>query len=63
MGATWFWPDIQSDFAQLIAVGTARHTPGSPGDMLYERQTDTPAQRYPAYDTSPASFRLKGCRR
>ncbi|MFH5069581.1 flavin monoamine oxidase family protein [Enterobacter cloacae complex sp. 2024EL-00215] len=61
MGATWFWPDIQSNFAQLITrLGLPVIPQGRPGDMLYERQTDTPAQRYPAYDTSPASFRLKG---
>ncbi|MNG57194.1 Putrescine oxidase [compost metagenome] len=61
MGATWFWPDIQPDFAQLIdRLGLTVIPQGRPGDMLYERNRTTPAQRYPAYETSPASFRLKG---
>lgn len=61
MGATWFWPQIQPDFAQLIGqLGLTVIPQGRPGDMLYERQSDTPAQRYPAYEPSPASFRLKG---
>jgi monoamine oxidase len=43
MGAAWFWPDIQPDFAQLIErlnLPVIAH--GRPGDMLYERQLDSP---------------------
>lgn len=61
MGAAWFWPDIQPDFAHLIDrlnLSTIAH--GRPGDMLYERQLNTPPERYPAWESSPASFRLKG---
>lgn len=61
MGAAWFWPDIQPDFAQLIErlnLPVIAH--GRPGDMLYERQLDSPPERYPAWESSPASFRLKG---
>lgn len=61
MGAAWFWPDIQTDFAQLIGqLGLSVIPQGRPGDLLYERYADTPAQRFPAYESSPASFRLKG---
>lgn len=61
MGAAWFWPDIQPDFAQLIErldLPIIAH--GRPGDMLYERQLTSPPERYPAWESSPASFRLKG---
>jgi monoamine oxidase len=61
MGAAWFWPDIQPDFAQLIErlnLPVIAH--GRPGDMLYERQLNSPPERYPAWESSPASFRLKG---
>ncbi|EUM10184.1 FAD-dependent oxidoreductase [Enterobacter sp. BIDMC 30] len=61
MGATWFWPEIQPDFAHLVhQLGLTPLPQGRPGDMLYERQTTSPAQRYPAYVTSPESFRLQG---
>jgi len=61
MGAAWFWPQLQPEFAQLIGqLGLTVIPQGRPGDMLYERHPDTPAQRYPAYETSPPSFRLKG---
>ena len=61
MGAAWFWPDIQPDFARLVAqLGLTKIAQGRPGDMLFERHPSTPAQRYPAYETSPESFRLKG---
>ncbi|MEG5564483.1 NAD(P)-binding protein [Enterobacter ludwigii] len=50
MGATWFWPEIQPDFAHLVhQLGLTPLPQGRPGDMLYERQTTSPAQRYPAY--------------
>lgn len=61
MGATWFWPDIQPELAQLIeqlqipVISQVR-----PGDMLYERRSNSTPERYPAYETSPASFRLEG---
>jgi len=59
MGAAWFWPQLQPEFAQLIGQLRLTVIPqGRPGDMLYERHPDTPAQRYPAYETSPPSFRL-----
>ncbi|HIE9514589.1 flavin monoamine oxidase family protein [Klebsiella pneumoniae] len=61
MGAAWFWPDIQPDFAHLIErlnLPVIAH--GRPGDMLYERQLNSPPERYPAWESSPASFRLKG---
>jgi len=61
MGAAWFWPDIQPDFAHLIErlnLSVIAH--GRPGDMLYERQLNSPPERYPAWESSPASFRLKG---
>ncbi|MCV2510937.1 FAD-dependent oxidoreductase [Leclercia pneumoniae] len=61
MGAAWFWPQIQPEFAQLIGqLGLTVIPQGRPGDMLYERHPSSPAQRYPAYETAPPSFRLKG---
>jgi monoamine oxidase len=61
MGAAWFWPDIQPDFAHLIErLNLPVITHGRPGDMLYERQLNSPPERYPAWESSPASFRLKG---
>nr|WP_272947542.1 FAD-dependent oxidoreductase [Pantoea sp. A4] len=61
MGAAWFWPDIQPDFAHLIErlkLSVIAH--GCPGDMLYERQLSSPPERYPTWESSPASFRLEG---
>ncbi|WP_312046915.1 FAD-dependent oxidoreductase [Erwinia sp.] len=61
MGATWFWPQNQPDFARLIEqLGLTAIPQGRPGDRLYERQLNVPPQRYPAYESSPAAFRLKG---
>lgn len=61
LGATWFWPEIQPDLAQLLeALGLSVIPQGRPGDMLYERQLNSPVERYATYETSPASFRLKG---
>ncbi|EPR1453965.1 flavin monoamine oxidase family protein [Citrobacter koseri] len=61
MGAAWFWPDIQPDFTHLIErlnLPVIAH--GRPGDLLYERQLNSLPERYPAWESSPASFRLKG---
>ena len=61
MGATWFWPAIQPEFAQLIhSLDIPLIHQGRPGDMLYERQLNVLPERYPAYETSPESYRLKG---
>lgn len=61
MGAAWFWPDLQPDFAHLIArLNLPVIAQGRPGDMLCERQLNSPPERYPAWESSPASFRLKG---
>jgi monoamine oxidase len=61
MGATWFWPDIQPGLAQLIkALGIPAIAQARPGEMLFERHHDTAPDRYPAYQTSPESYRLQG---
>ena len=61
MGATWFWPDIQPELAQLIEqYGIPRILQTAPGDMLYEDHRQRAPERYPAYATSPASYRLQG---
>ena len=61
MGATWFWPDIQPELTHLInQLQIPVIAQGRPGDMLYERQSNTSPERYPAYGSSPASFRLMG---
>lgn len=61
MGATWYWPDIQPALTQLIQqLGMTSVPQTRPGDMLFERQRNSAPERYPAYETSPESFRLKG---
>ncbi len=61
LGPAWFWPDMQPELAQLInRLGLTRIAQTRPGDMLIERQQHTPPQRYPAYASSPESYRLQG---
>jgi len=61
MGATWFWPDMQPELARLVnELGLSLIPQTRPGEMLFERQRHSAPQRYPSYETSPASFRLKG---
>ncbi|HAV1630368.1 TPA: NAD(P)-binding protein [Enterobacter hormaechei subsp. steigerwaltii] len=61
MGATWFWPDIQPELAFLIQqLGLQLIAQSHPGDILFERQRNTAPERYPSYETSPKSYRLKG---
>lgn len=61
MGATWFWPDMQPELARLIdQLGIQVIPQARPGDMLFEGQRDVSPERYPTYETSPESFRLKG---
>lgn len=60
MGATWFWPDMQPELARLInQLGIPIIPQTHIGDMLFERQRNSAPDRYPTYETSPESFRLK----
>lgn len=47
MGAAWFWPEIQPDFAHLIErLELVKIHQSRPGDMLYERQPNSVPVRY-----------------
>ncbi|HAV1455039.1 TPA: NAD(P)-binding protein [Enterobacter hormaechei subsp. steigerwaltii] len=61
MGATWFWPDMQPELARLVnALDLSLIPQTRPGEMMFERHRYSAPQRYPSYETSPPSFRLKG---
>lgn len=60
LGPSWFWPDIQPDFAAYVqGLGAAAFPQADAGDLMFQREQG-PAQRYAGMPQEPASMRLAG---
>jgi monoamine oxidase len=61
LGPTWFWPDLQPEFDQLIRdLGLQRFAQFETGDTLIENTPDQPPVSVRGYANSPVSMRLMG---
>lgn len=61
LGPSWFWPEFQPQLAQLVqALGLQAYPQYAIGDLLLERSSTAPAQRFPNTPQVPESMRLLG---
>lgn len=61
MGATWVWPSIQPQLAELLDKLQIELIPQHEhGDSLYEQVMHSAPSRHPGYSSSPSSMRLAG---
>jgi monoamine oxidase len=60
LGPSWFWPDMQPDFAGFVQrSGVTSFPQADAGDLLFQRGLGS-VQRYPGMRQEPASMRLSG---
>ncbi|AUH65284.1 flavin monoamine oxidase family protein [Paracoccus zhejiangensis] len=60
LGPSWFWPDLQPDFARFVqALGVACFPQADAGDLMFQRGPGA-VQRYPGMYQEPASMRMVG---
>jgi monoamine oxidase len=61
LGPSWFWPRLQPAIAALVEeLGLASFGQRSDGDVVFERMSREPAQRYSSPAQEPQSMRLVG---
>jgi monoamine oxidase len=62
LGASWFWPRVQPVVAGVVEeLGLASFPQRSEGDVVFERMSREPAQRYAPVDRQPQeTMRLAG---
>ncbi len=61
LGPTWYWPQMQPAFAQLIAeLGLGSFAQYDQGDMLFERSQSNPPVQMPGYRNELLTLRLAG---
>lgn len=61
LGATWFWPEIQPAFARFVAdSGLAGFPQPEQGDVLIERSTVRPIERFAGMHSAPPAMRVVG---
>jgi monoamine oxidase len=61
LGPSWFWPQVQPAIGALIAdLGLDAFPQASQGDVVFERMSREPPQRYTGSGMDPASMRLVG---
>ncbi|WP_134682382.1 flavin monoamine oxidase family protein [Paracoccus ravus] len=61
LGPSWFWPRMQPAIAALVTeLGLEIFPQASDGDVVFERMSREPAQRYTAPPQEPASLRFTG---
>ncbi|MBM3606472.1 MAG: amine oxidase [Alphaproteobacteria bacterium] len=61
LGPSWFWPRMQPAIAALVEELRLPSFPqNSDGDVVFERMSREPAQRYSAEPQEPQSLRLVG---
>ncbi len=61
LGPSWFWPRAQSVIGALVEeLGLASFPQSSEGDLIFERMSREPAQRYTGIHQVPESMRLAG---
>ncbi|WP_086479596.1 flavin monoamine oxidase family protein [Oceanospirillum sanctuarii] len=61
LGATWFWPALQPDFAQVVKdLGLTCTEQYQTGDILLEHTGKTPLQKSQGIESGPKGFRIIG---
>jgi monoamine oxidase len=61
LGPSWFWPETQPAIAALVdKLGLAAFAQHSDGDVMFERMSREPPQRYQGFAQAPQSMRLAG---
>ncbi len=61
LGPSWFWPLMQPAIGKLVEeLGLPVFAQSSDGDVVFERMSREPAQRYPGLRQEPQSMRLAG---
>lgn len=61
LSPSWFWPAMQPAIAALVAeLSLPSFGQSSKGDVVFERMSREPAQRYPGLRQKPQSMRLVG---
>jgi len=61
LGATWFWPTLQPQLAQLVRdLGLANLEQYDEGDRLMEYSPTQSPSRVPSYGHQPVAMRLRG---
>jgi len=61
LGPSWFWPQVQPAIRDLVAdIGLASFTQRSAGDVVFERMSREPAQRYASLGQASGSMRFTG---
>jgi monoamine oxidase len=61
LGPSWLWPRLQPAIADRVAeLGLPSFPQSSDGDVIFERMSREPAQRYAGVRQTPESMRLAG---
>ena len=61
LGPSWFWPQMQPAIGALVAeLELPAFAQASDGDVVFERMSREPVQRYQGYRQEPQSMRLTG---
>ena len=61
LGPSWIWPRLQPVVADLVdQLGIATFPQRTDGDVVFERMSREPAQRYAGVSQTPESMRLAG---
>lgn len=61
LGPSWYWPQMQPALAGLVGeLGLSDFGQNSDGDVVFERMSREPPQRYRSVAQEPQSFRLVG---
>ncbi len=61
LGPTWFWPDYQREFDQLLkTLGLERYPQFETGHTLFDRSAAETPSRMEGYASQPTSMRLAG---
>lgn len=61
LGATWFWPELQTQLSGLIdTLQLPRFEQYASGDMVIERSRQAAPERMASYFSAPPSMRLAG---
>lgn len=61
LGPSWFWPEVQPAIRDLVAdLGLASVPQRSAGDVIVERMSREPAQRYASLGQGSGSMRFTG---
>jgi monoamine oxidase len=61
LGPSWFWPEMHPAMAARVeALGLGTFPQHDDGDVLVERSSARPPQRFPGFRQAPRSMRLAG---